>query len=149
MCYNRGMARDKILIDYVTKNDRKEEIFHSSGMAQARSGAGMGAASTESFSARRALDQNRQIVKGYSDSKIMRGNIYKGVRAKTYNPNASEGVLGESVQNLRSTQGSARATGTANGATTGATGADSGGVTSARADGPRPMRQAPPMRRGF
>ena len=144
------MANDKLIIKYATKNDRKEEIFHTSGMAQARSGSGMGAASTEGFGARQKMAANRQFVEGYKDSKLMRGSVYQGARAKTYNPNASEGVLGESVQNLRSPQGSAKAYDTGGTGAEGANGAaGANGITSARADGPRPMRQAPPMRRGF
>ena len=68
------MASDKILMKYAMKNDKKEELFHSSGYAQVQSGAGMGSgASGIDVAKREAFDQQRKMIKGYHNSKLMQG----------------------------------------------------------------------------
>ena len=73
------------IIKRVMKDD-KEDIFHSSAYGKAQNGAGMGASSTESFAARRKIDQNRQVVKGYGNSNLVGQAIGNGPRAKAYTP---------------------------------------------------------------
>lgn len=68
------------------KNDKQEDIFHSSAFGQAQSGASMGAASTSSFQSRRSIDKDRKIVGGYGNSQIMGGAFSSGPRAKKYVP---------------------------------------------------------------
>ncbi len=51
-------------------NGERSQIFHSSAYARAQSGTAMGAASTESFAQRQALEQNRQNVRKYGDSLV-------------------------------------------------------------------------------
>ena len=63
----------------------KSEVFHSSGYAKAQSGANFGAASNESFSARKTIDENRKFVRKYNNARIM-NNTYAFERAKRYIP---------------------------------------------------------------
>lgn len=87
-CYNTLMdisrsSSDKLLLKYAMKNDKKEDIFHSSGYAKSQSGSNFGAAggSGETFSARRDIDAERKFIQGYKNSRIT--NEYLGVqRAK-------------------------------------------------------------------
>lgn len=71
-----------LILKYV-KQDKKEDIFHSSPYGRAQSGSSMGAASTETFSSRKALDQQRQIVRRYGESRIANNVITSGPRAKS------------------------------------------------------------------
>ncbi|MBR2589096.1 hypothetical protein IKE84_02040 [Candidatus Saccharibacteria bacterium] len=76
-------SSDKLLLKYAMKNDKKEDIFHSSGYAKSQSGSNFGAAggSGETFSARRDIDAERKFIQGYKNSRIT--NEYLGVqRAK-------------------------------------------------------------------
>ena len=72
-------------LKYLVK-DKKEDIFHSSGYAKAQSGASLGAASSESFQVRVNINQNRQRVRGYNDSRIMTETRNRDMRAKTFTP---------------------------------------------------------------
>ena len=88
------MVNDKILRDYVMKNDDKSEIFHTSGYAQAQSGANLGAAGggdTASFAKRQALDAERQLVKNYRDTSLMQGAHNKDYKAKVYTGESTRG----------------------------------------------------------
>lgn len=74
-------SSDKLLLKYAMKNDKKEEIFHSSGYARAQAGANFGAAGGESMDVRNKIDEQRKYVQGYKNSRIT--NEYLGVqRAK-------------------------------------------------------------------
>ncbi|MBQ7201945.1 hypothetical protein IJS18_00955 [Candidatus Saccharibacteria bacterium] len=76
----------EILKKYIIKN-QKEDVFHTSGFSKAQSGNNMGSASTETFSARQALERNRQHIKGYHHSTLMGRNIVAGSpHPKTYTP---------------------------------------------------------------
>lgn len=66
------------------KNDKKEDIFHSSAYAQAQSGGGIGATSYEGFDRRKIVDSNRSVVKRYGDSEIANNAIRSMPKAKTY-----------------------------------------------------------------
>ena len=66
--------------------DEKQDIFHSSAYAKAQNGASIGAASSESYSVRVNMNQNRTKVRGYNDSEVMTGAKMNGPRAKTYTP---------------------------------------------------------------
>lgn len=79
------MIQKNPFLKYVIK-DKKEDVFHSSAYAKAQNGASMGAASIESYQARVNINQNRQAVRGYNESHIMRGVGVNGPRAKTYTP---------------------------------------------------------------
>lgn len=79
------MIQKNPFLKYVMK-DEKEDVFHSSAYAKAQNGAGIGAASTESFQTRVKIDQNRTKVRGYGDSGIMTGVRANGPHAKTYTP---------------------------------------------------------------
>ncbi len=60
-----------IFSKYVMKDENKSEVFHSSAYGQAQNGESLGAASTESFEARRSQDHNRQYIRSYNDSGVM------------------------------------------------------------------------------
>ena len=64
--------------------DKNQEIFHSSEYARAQSGDAMGATSTRSFDARMKMEQNRQVVRRYSDSMVAEQRFSGKERAKTY-----------------------------------------------------------------
>ncbi len=80
-------TRKNPVIKYVMKDDRKEDIFHSSAYGVSQNGSNMGTASTVSFSARQALTpSNRQFVRGFNESKIAT-SVQSGMpRAKAYTP---------------------------------------------------------------
>lgn len=89
------MSTDKIIMKYATKNDKKEEVFHSSGYAQAQSGdsVGSGGISGIDVAKREAFEQQRKMIKGYHNSKIMQG--VKGLQhAKKFVPRTEGGVGG-------------------------------------------------------
>lgn len=66
--------------------DKKEDVVHSSGYAEAQNRGNIGAASAESFAKRRAMEANRTVVRGYGDSKVVHesyGNT--GMEAAAFN----------------------------------------------------------------
>lgn len=76
-------GNNKLLLKYAMKDDKKEEIFHSSGYARAQAGANFGAAGGggETFSARKNIDADRKYIQGYKNSRIT--NEYRSLeRAK-------------------------------------------------------------------
>lgn len=77
---------DNPFLKYIMK-DEKEDIFHSSAYGKSQSGENFGTTSSESFTARRTTDQNRQFVKGYGDSRISNTSVNMQ-HAKTYTPPA-------------------------------------------------------------
>lgn len=75
-------SSDKLLVKYAMKNDKKEEIFHSSGYARSQSGANFGAAAGDTLNTRNDLNTHRKYVKSYKDSRLT--NEYLGFeRAKS------------------------------------------------------------------
>ena len=79
------MIQKNPFLKYLIK-DEKKDIFHSSAYAQAQSGDAMGAASTESFKVRVNINRNRQVVRGYRDSRVMTEANKNAPRAKAYTP---------------------------------------------------------------
>ena len=57
------------LNDYVVKSSL-EEVSHSSGYAKAQSGGRIGAASSQSFAQRQAIDYRNSKVRSYRDSQL-------------------------------------------------------------------------------
>ena len=87
------MAQKNPFLKYLIK-DKKEDVFHSSAYAKAQSGASIGAASTESYQVRVNVSQNRQRVRGYSNSDIM-ANAGGGMRkAEVYKPPIGNNTFG-------------------------------------------------------
>lgn len=85
---------DKLKLTNRLMNVRdKSKVFHTSGYAAAQSGAGFGAASTESFSERRAVDENRKFVQRYNNSRIL-NSAYGVERARKYVPRTGAGSAG-------------------------------------------------------
>lgn len=78
-------TRKNPILKYVMKDDKKEDIFHSSAYGVSQNGQGMGVASTESFAARQQINNNRQFVQGFKDSGMVR-SMPGAPRAKTYEP---------------------------------------------------------------
>lgn len=83
---------DKALLKYVMKNDKKQDIFHSSGYAKSQSGANFGAAGADSFEERKNIEEQRKFIRGYRNSKIV--NSFYGVKraqgATTWNNKRNE-----------------------------------------------------------
>lgn len=72
----------------ITEHDDKSDFFHSSAYAKSQNQTSIGAASSETFAARRQLDNSRRFVGNYQRSQIVSsGNTYE--RAKTYDPAAA------------------------------------------------------------
>ena len=71
--------------------EKKEDIFHSSEYGKAQSAEAMGAASTESFGERMKMEQNRRIVQGYNDSRVVNGAYANGPKVKKYVPPEEKG----------------------------------------------------------
>ncbi|MBR0467841.1 hypothetical protein IJJ53_02970 [Candidatus Saccharibacteria bacterium] len=89
-------------IKYVAK-EKKEDIFHSSEYGKAQSAGVVGTASTESFNERMKVEKNRQIVRGYNDSRVVTGAYTNGPRAKKYTPpEKKDGVLDKNPVNRSS-----------------------------------------------
>ena len=70
------------LLKYMMK-DKKEDVIHSSAYASAQN-KGIGTSSIESFTKRRAIDQNRTVVKRYNDSQVVNEARTNAPRPKTY-----------------------------------------------------------------
>ena len=62
----------------------KEDVVHSSAYAKAQNERGIGTASTETFSARIRINQNRTNVKAYGDSRVVNDSLTGIPKAKTY-----------------------------------------------------------------
>lgn len=80
-------------LKYIMK-DEKEDIFHSSAYGKAQNGGSMGVASSTSFNERMNINRDRQVVRGYGDSKLANQNIGNGPRAKQYTPPEKSGSIG-------------------------------------------------------
>ena len=74
---------NKLLLKYGMRG-KKEDIFHSSTFGKAQNTSGMGTASSMSFSQRMKIDNNRSMVRGYRDSKIMSEAKERGPKAEQY-----------------------------------------------------------------
>ena len=79
------MIQKNPFLKYMMK-DEKKDVFHSSAYAKAQSGETIGSASVEDFRVRVNVNQNRQIVRGYRDSKIMTDANKNAPKAKAYTP---------------------------------------------------------------
>lgn len=85
-------ASDKILRDYVMKDDKKAEIFHSSGYAEAQSGENIGTASTGlSMKERKAIEEKRQFVAKYGNSGMFSETFSnRRMASKKFDPNVNK-----------------------------------------------------------
>ena len=73
----------KILI-----KNQKQEFFHSSAYGMAQSGNVIGASSTESFAKRQEIDQNRQNIRKYNDSRVASQRYNRNLHPKQFDPKA-------------------------------------------------------------
>lgn len=74
------------MLKFIMK-EKTKDVIHSSAYAQAQNGGNMGAASTQSFAERQKINQNRQRIRGYNDSRVVsQAFASSGVKAKTYTP---------------------------------------------------------------
>ena len=83
------MIQKNPFLKYVMK-DKKEDVFHSSAYAKAQNGGSLGAASTESYQVRVKIDQNRQRIRRYNDSRLVAGARMNAPKAKIYEPPKKE-----------------------------------------------------------
>lgn len=84
---------------YVQKNDKMEDIFHSSAYGKAQSGQGIGTTTAQSFKQRQEIEERRNMVRGYGDSSVVNEARAKGPRARVYVPDGggeSGGPMGGS-----------------------------------------------------
>lgn len=74
------------------QKEEKGEIFHSSAAGRAQNADGIGVASSSSFAERMKIEKNRQIVRGYNDSRVVSQAYTAGSRAKTYSETKQTGT---------------------------------------------------------
>jgi len=80
-------------IKYLIKEEKKD-VVHSSAYGKVQSGEAIGAASTQSFDERMKIEKNRQVIRGYNDSRVAEQRFNSGVRAKQYVPPEKKESLG-------------------------------------------------------
>lgn len=68
------------------KNNKKEDIFHTSTYGKSQNPNRIGVTSSETFTKRLATDKNRNMVRGYGDSDIVGTSRTQGPKAKTFTP---------------------------------------------------------------
>lgn len=76
------------LLKYVMKT-QTPEVLHSSGYAKAQNKKSFGATSTETFSERQRIEEQRKFVRGYRNSHLAAGAT-STYRAKAYIPPAKD-----------------------------------------------------------
>ena len=82
------MANDKVVREYAMKNDKKSEIFHSSGIAAAGSGENIGAG-VEAMK-RQAIASSERMVGAYRDAAL--GQMSNpSMRAKAFSGDTRRG----------------------------------------------------------
>ena len=73
--------------------DKKGDVVHSSAYGEAQNGGGIGVASTQSFTERMKIEQNRKRVRGYNESRVAtQAYAASGVKAKAYVPLSESGA---------------------------------------------------------
>lgn len=85
------------------KDDKKEDIFHSSAYGVSQNGQGIGVSSTESFEARQNINNNRRFVQGFKESGMVR-SMPGAPRTKTYEPPKQTGPVISNHQSQPSRQ---------------------------------------------
>ena len=96
------MKGDDLVIRYAMKGQSTNDLVHSSSYAKIQPSAT--SSSNDSFASRQSLNQNRQFVRGYSDSRLSaQRNTYQ--RARVYDKNESTSYYERG--NRQGTQGSA------------------------------------------
>lgn len=82
------MANKNPLLKYMMKT-QTPEVLHSSGYAKAQNKDSFGAASTETFTERQRIEEQRKFVRGYRNSRLAT-SATSGYRAKAYTPPAKD-----------------------------------------------------------
>ena len=138
------------LLKYVMKT-KKDDVAHTSVYGKAQGG-GIGATSAQSFKERMKIEKNRQMVRGYEDSRIVTQTFrVSGRKAKTYNAAAESARTAgdDAVISIRAngpkapgSKGDEKAVTSirANGPKAPGAKGDEGAITSLRAGGPRGPR---------
>lgn len=70
-------------------NEETADVVHSSAYAEAQNAKKMGVASTVDFAKRQAIEENRQVIKSYRDSRIV-GEARGGTAGKAKRYDRSE-----------------------------------------------------------
>lgn len=83
---------ENLALKFLRKRSSKADFLHSSSFGKAQNGSGMGVTSSQSFNTRMAINQNRRVVRGYGDSRIVTGTRNTNMRAKTYTPTEDTGL---------------------------------------------------------
>ena len=83
------------LIKYLT-NVKKDDVMHSSGYAKSQNSGGFGSTDTRSFTKRKELEQNRNLVGGYDKSKIgMTGRVNYYESSRVNGSGTGQNIKGE------------------------------------------------------
>ena len=108
---------NRLVRDFATKNDKKDEFFHSSSYATAQNAGNIGTASTGlTMEERKAIEAKRKFVQKYNNSKIFESTF--GLRhAKKYIPRTEGGqnALYDRNEPVERTANRMNVTGDANG----------------------------------
>lgn len=106
-----NVASDKILRDYVMKDQNKAEIFHSSGYGEAQNGEHIGTSSTGlSMAERKALEEKRQFIAKYNNSGMFSEGFSNRQRSvRKFNTSSNSGIrtdrVGDANGNVRGSYG--------------------------------------------
>lgn len=83
--------KNKLIREFATKNDKKDEFFHSTTYASAQNAGNIGTSSTGlTMEERKAIEEKRKFVKKYNNSKIFE-STYSLRHAKKYVPRTEGG----------------------------------------------------------
>ena len=75
---------DKLSLVNRLMKTKSSDVMHTSAHARAQNGDNIGAGSTQSFHARRSIEDNRQYIRGYRDSSLG-SNFNSATACKQYN----------------------------------------------------------------
>ena len=88
---NLAPTDNKLVREFAMKNDKKEEMFHSSSYGMAQNADNIGTASTGlTMAERQAIEEKRKFVQKYNNSKIFE-STYSLRHAKKYVPRTEGG----------------------------------------------------------
>lgn len=100
--------------------EKKDDVVHSSAYGRAQNGGAIGTASAQGFDERIKIEQNRQVVRGYNDSRVAAQAYNARPRARTYEKPAGEVGGGSTVGGRGDAAGGTSVAGATGAATSGA-----------------------------
>lgn len=118
---------NKIARNFTIKADQRNDFFHSSGYGATQNSGNIGTASSDlSMSERRALEEKRQFVQKYGNSKLV-GSTLNLRHSQSYDPASANSAPASA--NFSTTSSSSNTAGSATGATIKTTAGTPAGVS--------------------